>query len=200
MEGTWKYLPDLLWSKGYGKKAQVPSTWRSLGMVLHPNEAGTQCQECTRCAEKPPQSNKMCISGCTEPLIKSGLSGRRHPVGPHLHSLPMAPRRRWSPKRQHSCLPGLKQTQKSWSYLHSPTGLWIKLGGDGHEERQRIKSLLLLSPILDEQSILFLRLTLEDSNHPKQSLAYGQNLLTWFWNYIILVFLSQVFNHQLKEH
>lgn len=106
-------------------------------------------------------------------------------------------KRRWSPKRQHSWLPGLKQTQQSWPYSH---GLWIKLGGDGHEERQRIKSVLLLSPILDEKSILFLRLTLEDSNLPKQSLAYGHNLLTGFWNYIILVFMSQVFNHQLKEH
>lgn len=66
-------------------------------------------------------------------------------------------------------MPGLKQTQQSWPYLCDPTGLWIKLGGDGHEERQSIESLLLLSPILDEKFILFLRLTLEDSDLPSVS-------------------------------
>lgn len=138
-------------------------------MVLHTDEAGTQCQDCARRTEKPPQSLKMWMRGCTEPLLKSGLLGRRHPAGPHLHALPTGPRTRWSPKRQHIWLPGLQQTQQSWPYSHDHRGLWIKLGGDGHEERQSIKSVLLLSPILDEKSILFLWLNLEDSNLPRVS-------------------------------
>lgn len=50
----------------------------------------------------------------------------------------------------------------------------LKLGGDGRKERQRIKSLLLLSSTVDEKPILFLRLTLEDSDLPRESRIWSQ--------------------------